>query len=81
MPSPGGIQNYGAVAYDFSIAKYDVTNSQYAQFLNLKDPTVGVHWLCTPSTWPVHLGAELTLPPTIRLAADTRELPVATTIR
>ena len=37
----GGIQNYGAVAYDFSIAKYDVTNSQYAEFLNLKDPTGG----------------------------------------
>src|SRR5262245_36424809 len=29
---------YGAVSYTFQIAKYDVTNAQYAQFLNAKDP-------------------------------------------
>ena len=27
---------YGAVAYQFSIGKYDVTNAQYGQFLNAK---------------------------------------------
>jgi formylglycine-generating enzyme len=34
-----GIQNFGAVAYNYSIGTYDVTNSQYAEFLNTKDPT------------------------------------------
>jgi probable HAF family extracellular repeat protein len=29
---------YGAVNYPYQIAKYDVTNAQYAQFLNAKDP-------------------------------------------
>ncbi len=29
---------FGAVAYDYSIDKYDVTNSQYVEFLNAKDP-------------------------------------------
>jgi len=27
---------YGAVTYDYNIAKYDITNTQYAEFLNLK---------------------------------------------
>ncbi len=30
---------YGGVAYNYNIAKYDVTNAQYAEFLNAKDPT------------------------------------------
>ena len=29
----------GAVNYPYSIGKYEVTSSQYAQFLNAKDPT------------------------------------------
>lgn len=32
------MQNFGAVGYSYSIGKYDVTNSQYAEFLNTKDP-------------------------------------------
>ena len=38
-PFTPGIQNFGAVSYAYSIDKYDVTNSQYAKFLNAKDPT------------------------------------------
>jgi formylglycine-generating enzyme len=30
---------YGAVGYSYSIGTYDVTNRQYAEFLNTKDPT------------------------------------------
>ena len=30
---------FGAVPYSYNIGKYDVTNSQYAEFLNTKDPT------------------------------------------
>ena len=30
----GGTQNFGAVAYDFQIGKYEVTNAQYVAFLN-----------------------------------------------
>ena len=30
---------YGAVAYAYQIGKYEVTNSQYAEFLNAADPT------------------------------------------
>lgn len=30
---------YGAVGYSYQIGKYDVTNAQYAEFLNAKDPT------------------------------------------
>jgi formylglycine-generating enzyme required for sulfatase activity len=30
----GGVQNFGAVADEFSIGKYEVTNAQYAVFLN-----------------------------------------------
>ena len=29
----------GAVSYSYSIGTYDVTNSQYVEFLNAKDPT------------------------------------------
>jgi sulfatase modifying factor 1 len=35
-PNTGSL--YGAVAYNYSISKYDVTNSQYVEFLNAKDP-------------------------------------------
>jgi len=31
--------SYGAVEYSFKISKYSVTNSQYMEFLNAKDPT------------------------------------------
>jgi Sulfatase-modifying factor enzyme 1/BD-FAE/PEP-CTERM motif len=30
---------YGAVSYAYNIGTYEVTNSQYAEFLNAKDPT------------------------------------------
>jgi autotransporter-associated beta strand protein len=30
---------YGSVSYSYFISKYDVTNSQYVEFLNAKDPT------------------------------------------
>ena len=30
---------FGAVAYNYSIGTYDVTNSQYVAFLNSNDPT------------------------------------------
>jgi formylglycine-generating enzyme required for sulfatase activity len=33
-----GIQNSGAVPYAYNIGTYDVTNSQYGEFLNAKDP-------------------------------------------
>jgi autotransporter-associated beta strand protein len=36
-PLTGGF--YGGVPYNYSIDKYDVTNSQYAEFLNTKDAT------------------------------------------
>jgi sulfatase modifying factor 1 len=36
-PATGNV--YGGVAYNYSIAKYDVTFAQYAEFLNTKDPT------------------------------------------
>jgi len=29
---------YGAVGYSYEISKYEITNAQYAEFLNLKDP-------------------------------------------
>jgi formylglycine-generating enzyme required for sulfatase activity len=32
-----GTSGYGAVPYSYNIGKYDVTNSQYAEFLNTKD--------------------------------------------
>jgi formylglycine-generating enzyme required for sulfatase activity len=31
-----GIQNFGAVPYAYNIDKYDVTTSQYVEFLNAK---------------------------------------------
>ena len=34
-----GVQQFGAVGYSYSIGTYDVTNSQYVEFLNAKDPT------------------------------------------
>jgi formylglycine-generating enzyme len=34
-----GTTGYGSVAYDYNIGTYDVTNSQYVEFLNAKDPT------------------------------------------
>jgi hypothetical protein len=34
------LTGHGAVAYSYNIGTYDVTNSQYAAFLNTKDPTV-----------------------------------------
>jgi sulfatase modifying factor 1 len=34
-----GTSGYGAVGYAYNIGTYDVTNSQYAEFLNTKDPT------------------------------------------
>lgn len=39
-PNPG----YGAVGYSYRISTYDVTNNQYVEFLNAKDPT-GVNTL------------------------------------
>jgi len=37
--STPGIQHFGAVAYPYKIAAFDVTTSQYVEFLNAKDPT------------------------------------------
>lgn len=34
-----GTTGYGAVPYEYRIGKYEVTNAQYAEFLNTKDPT------------------------------------------
>ena len=34
-----GTSGYGSVPYTFQIGTYDVTNYQYAEFLNAKDPT------------------------------------------
>jgi formylglycine-generating enzyme len=34
-----GTTGYGAVPYAFNIGTYDVTNNQYVDFLNAKDPT------------------------------------------
>ena len=34
-----GIENFGAVPYAYNIGKYDVTASQYVEFLNAKDST------------------------------------------
>jgi len=34
-----GTTGYGSVPYSYNIGMYDVTNSQYAAFLNTKDPT------------------------------------------
>jgi formylglycine-generating enzyme required for sulfatase activity len=36
-PATGSL--YGAVGYSYNIGTYDVTNSQYVEFLNAKDPT------------------------------------------
>ncbi|HEV3137118.1 MAG TPA: formylglycine-generating enzyme family protein [Pirellulales bacterium] len=36
---PATGSHYGAVAYNYNIGTYDVTNSQYVGFLNAKDPT------------------------------------------
>jgi len=38
-PDPYSGSKYGAVPYVFSIGTYDVTVSQYVEFLNAKDPT------------------------------------------
>jgi formylglycine-generating enzyme len=34
-----GTTGYGSVNYSYSIGTYDVTNSQYSEFLNARDPT------------------------------------------
>ncbi len=36
--APDPLTGAGAVGYPYNIDKYDVTNSQYAEFLNTKDP-------------------------------------------
>ena len=38
-PADTGVSSLGAVNYSYSIGKYDVTVSQYVEFLNAKDPT------------------------------------------
>ncbi len=40
----GYVGGFGDVAYSYSISTYDVTNNQYAEFLNAKDPN-GVNTL------------------------------------
>src|ERR1700757_5156191 len=37
-PDPATGSRYGSVGYAYNIDKYDVTNSQYVEFLNAKDP-------------------------------------------
>src|SRR5262245_4443073 len=34
-----GTSGYGSVGYNYRIGTYDVTNAQYTEFLNAKDPT------------------------------------------
>ncbi len=34
-----GTTGYGSIGYNYNIGKYDVTNAQYAEFLNSNDPT------------------------------------------
>src|SRR4051794_38052745 len=34
-----GSLGFGAIGHDYKIGKYDVTNAQYAAFLNAVDPT------------------------------------------
>ena len=46
-PNPG----VGAVGHDYKIGTYDVTNSQYAEFLNTTDPT-GMNTL---ALWDSHM--------------------------
>ena len=36
---PATGNSFGGVGYNYSIGTYDVTNSQYVEFLNAKDPT------------------------------------------
>jgi sulfatase modifying factor 1 len=38
-PAADFTTGYGSVGYTYQISKYDVTNSQYVQFLNAVDPT------------------------------------------
>ncbi|MFM1903552.1 MAG: hypothetical protein RLZZ440_1452, partial [Planctomycetota bacterium] len=38
-PAADYTTGYGSVGYEYQISKYDVTNSQYAAFLNVVDPT------------------------------------------
>ncbi len=38
-PNGDGTSGYGSVGYTYRISKYDVTNTQYAAFLNTVDPT------------------------------------------
>lgn len=49
------ITGYGAVAYNYQIGKYEVTNSQYAEFLNAKAATDS-YLLYNPSSQFVNLG-------------------------
>ena len=45
-----GVQHYGWVNYNYNIDKYDVTNAQYVEFLNSKDPN-GANTLGLYSTY------------------------------
>jgi formylglycine-generating enzyme required for sulfatase activity len=62
----------GGVAYEYEIAKYEVTNAQYVEFLNAKDPTgsnpVGIFNIGMP-----HFGITYTAanPPGSKYAAKT----------
>lgn len=58
-PATGNV--YGGVAYDYQIAKYDVTIGQYTEFLNAVDPTGGnAYGLFNPSMASNHNIAGIT---------------------
>ena len=46
-----GTTGWGSVGYNYQIDKYDVTNSQYTEFLNAKDPTAPTRWVCGTAPW------------------------------
>jgi hypothetical protein len=77
-PATGNL--FGGVGYSYNIGTYDVTNSQYVEFLNAKDPN-GTSPLqlynsnMSNATWG---GSASTIP--IRPAASTASLRAAGTI-
>lgn len=51
-PATGSV--FGAVPYSYNIAKFDVTNAQYAEFLNAKASTSDPYALWNPGMDPNH---------------------------
>ena len=73
------VNGLGAVGYVFDIDKYDVTNSQYAEFLNTKDPTgANPHDIYNPG---MAEDRGIYYNPARPLAASTAPILAMTTIR